>query len=662
MDGETRWPPVSRPATPLVKVQAPVDPKWKVFKIQVMKFFDTFVKARAAVPKFIADSIYESEGPAPKRRRIKPSRLLDTSSDEEIPVRKVKTAIPAPPPVAKRVPAAKKGQAGPSKEEIKKMDREEIMERLRAARAAAAAKMRTPTQRSPWKVTSMNNGVSAEKDPDAGFVDVSPFLEVQVQTGSEMNDTLPATPSSNRGKSPTVKSYADLPRHDAFYLSPSSAAAVSASLSADKDAPPQETGPYFDFLDWDNDSPKRSTPLKGPAKSVPKSQVDGRRRLSPVREKTIEERLESIESSVLSLEVLGRESSAKADLILMNVGRVIRSLLPSEKRLCKPGGMPKLPLENREQLNKFEAFLGKSDTNLSAVCDYLSSFIRTSVPDPERKSAQAILSHLLYNNLAKEMNLEGGNKKIGFRNHVRKSSHCVDDHDNQNATCVADDTILDENVHNCVHSDIGSSVPANICVSFSDTLREHADMYVAKLYAKPGVPRNLVQSVIDDITELLSSCVQSQFKTEIMQVLSDCHASPEQLQLVNSLFECLKEPFSYISTKYKRLKYFQERGALLMPETFKVSGCDSDVVVSIPLIDVLKNFLELPGVYDTISTYNASLKADDGQVENFMQCPLWEKKRAGYSNTDIVLPINVYNDGFQCNNPIGPHCKSLDGV
>lgn len=51
----------------------------------------------------------------------------------------------------------------------------------------------------------------------------------------------------------------------------------------------------------------------------------------------------------------------------------------------------------------------------SFQCDYLSNFVRTQVPDPERKSAQAILAKLLYNNLAQLMNLDGGNRKIAFR-------------------------------------------------------------------------------------------------------------------------------------------------------------------------------------------------------------------------------------------------------
>lgn len=56
-----------------------------------------------------------------------------------------------------------------------------------------------------------------------------------------------------------------------------------------------------------------------------------------------------------------------------------------------------------------------SNFDFSFQCDYLSNFIRTQVPDPERKSAQAILSKLFYNNLAQLINLDGGNNKIAFR-------------------------------------------------------------------------------------------------------------------------------------------------------------------------------------------------------------------------------------------------------
>lgn len=82
-----------------------------------------------------------------------------------MPIRKNKAVIPAPPPIlgALKSKVARKGQ-GLTKEEFKK-ERAEVMERLNAARTAAAAKMTSSPvipRKSPWKVTPMKNqsGVS----------------------------------------------------------------------------------------------------------------------------------------------------------------------------------------------------------------------------------------------------------------------------------------------------------------------------------------------------------------------------------------------------------------------------------------------------------------------------------------------------------------------
>jgi len=76
----------------------------------------------------------------------------------------------------------------------------------------------------------------------------------------------------------------------------------------------------------------------------------------------------------------------------------------------------------------------------------------------------------------------------------------------------------------------------------------------------------------------------------------------------------------------------------------------------------LKKFIELPNVFDTICSYISSLHNDDDRVKNIMQCPLWQSKRSNYAESDIVMPMNVFIDGFQCNYPLGSHRLTLDGV
>lgn len=119
----------------------------------VSLFIDSFVMARTAVPKFLEDSSYDTEKDIPKKRkRIRPCRLDSTSSEEDLLVAKrTKASIPAPPQInLQAAKAGRKGQ-GPSKSELSKLARQEVMKRLTAARAAAAAKM--SGSKSAWEVT-----------------------------------------------------------------------------------------------------------------------------------------------------------------------------------------------------------------------------------------------------------------------------------------------------------------------------------------------------------------------------------------------------------------------------------------------------------------------------------------------------------------------------
>lgn len=113
------------------------------------------MKARDAVKRAIEDSNFETDAHSPtpkKRRRIKPSRLDSTSSEDELPIKRNAAVIPPPPPVSNQPPVkVRKGQ-GPSKDELRKQQREELMKRIKAAKDAAAAKM-SGVKMSPWKIT-----------------------------------------------------------------------------------------------------------------------------------------------------------------------------------------------------------------------------------------------------------------------------------------------------------------------------------------------------------------------------------------------------------------------------------------------------------------------------------------------------------------------------
>ncbi|XP_052130535.1 uncharacterized protein LOC127751291 [Frankliniella occidentalis] len=161
-NGYTRWPPDTKPISQLVKNQAPCNEKWDKFKVQVMKYYDTFSKALAAVPKFVADSTYETEDPEipVKRRRIRTQRF-ESSSEDDLPVKASVKSI-KPPPAIKAKPNQQLSRAA-----LKSKDKQAIIEKLKQAKATLAAKTKSPSKGSPWKVTAQDNEVSPQKCKEA---------------------------------------------------------------------------------------------------------------------------------------------------------------------------------------------------------------------------------------------------------------------------------------------------------------------------------------------------------------------------------------------------------------------------------------------------------------------------------------------------------------
>ncbi|KAK3931258.1 FAST kinase domain-containing protein 4 [Frankliniella fusca] len=428
MVGQIYWPPPHKNATNLIKFEVPHETSWKKLNIKVMRFYDTFSAARAAVPHFLADSQYETEtGEVPvTRKRTRNRRFISSDSDsDDVPVRKLaKTVIPAPPEVNissnSRKGSNQSRKGGMSRDELKKQNREDLMARLKAAREAAAAKLKTKSplktpQKSPWKIAPLKQPNSKPVSDSvitaelSAGTDISPIkpLEGCENFALEMTESVAQSPSKNHDdnenpdspdsllstpkiidqqtveSSPTVRYFSQLPNNEAFCLSPRSAKSFTSNL------------------------------LKKISQKTPADNVS--RQLFSTESNVIVDKIKIMEIAIARLEVLSREISAKLDTVLMNVGRLKRTIIPGEAKIIMPAQMQKLPLETKDQLNQFESFLGESDLNLTAVCDHLSSYIRSSVADPERKSANAILQKLLYNNLAKDMNLEGGNGKISFR-------------------------------------------------------------------------------------------------------------------------------------------------------------------------------------------------------------------------------------------------------
>ncbi|KAK3914092.1 Proline-rich protein 5, partial [Frankliniella fusca] len=477
MKGKMYWPPKN--VTNHVKFQHPFNPDWCKTDVQVLRFYETYAKARNSVKKFEDDSHYETEpeGIQTKRRRIQNKKYISDSSDDE-PVHKLSTAvIPAPPMVVRNTSKTVKG-LGLSTSELKKKEREEVMEKLKAARAKAASKLGSTSQRSPWKISALDETAPYKTMEDSSAnafntESMNVLSSCSIQQGTTQHTTQShhspqrsnpsehsphrsnpsehsprsnpsqhSPPWSNLDTPQKLPSCHGTPRSDISftYVSPNCTTLLNDTLSLHSQhstpncvhdneqisslpnrAEMLSKSDEKRILDYKSIPVNKSFSLspksaRAVSLSLQKTQSsDGRRRLFSSEEDSIKDQLSSFKISLESLETISRKNAAKLDILLMNQSRIVKSMIPSERRITAPPNMPCLPLESKKALDMYESFLKESDVNLAAVCDYMSNFIRSSVVDPERASARSILTKLLSNNLAKEMNLQGGNNKIAFR-------------------------------------------------------------------------------------------------------------------------------------------------------------------------------------------------------------------------------------------------------
>ncbi|KAL6434729.1 hypothetical protein ACFW04_006217 [Cataglyphis niger] len=202
---------------------------------------------------------------------------------------------------------------------------------------------------------------------------------------------------------------------------------------------------------------------------------------------------------------------------------------------------------------------------------------------------------------------------------------------------------------------------------FKLLVRNRCDAFVAKLYNRSSIPRNHIQSIIEDSTLFLTSVKY----TSQLNILS---CDDKIIQSITSMFETIENPFHHLKNEYQRLEYLKSCGHYIVPVEYYIGyivskNIGTDIVENIkdvcgyfiPLRLTLQKFFELPDAFTATMSYINSLK-DSDSISNFIQSKLWCEKRKNFGVDVYVFPLFVYYDDWEVNNTLGSHCISLGGV
>lgn len=136
---------------------------------------------------------------------------------------------------------------------------------------------------------------------------------------------------------------------------------------------------------------------------------------------------------------------------------------------------------------------------------------------------------------------------------------------------------------------------------------------------------------------------------------------------MNTLFDIYQNAFIDHSTDNKSLDYFKRSGTYIPPEicpsatTLELRNSNGSKVIDevdksmavIPLKLVLKKFLELPNVLNSILLYMKKVKSSD-LLESTIQGELFIEISKNFGSK-LVLPLILFIDDFEINNVLGTH-------
>jgi len=205
-------------------------------------------------------------------------------------------------------------------------------------------------------------------------------------------------------------------------------------------------------------------------------------------------------------------------------------------------------------------------------------------------------------------------------------------------------------------------------VDFKVALYDSTLSLASKLYSIPSLNRIQVQNILKIASDYISSGFLDVLKSKTMSILgNDFNGTQEDLQHLNEMFASIQDPLEGLRTETQRLIALEQSHAYIPPTPFYIGEDEvlkmvNGVKIRTPIEltgqyicmkTVLKYFLELPGVYDTVITNIQNLR-DSNQFSNIIQGPLWQQILDKFENR-IVLPLILYFDDAEPDNQSGSH-------
>ena len=200
-------------------------------------------------------------------------------------------------------------------------------------------------------------------------------------------------------------------------------------------------------------------------------------------------------------------------------------------------------------------------------------------------------------------------------------------------------------------------------LNYLQLLEHEFTLFTLRLYKNPVIPRNVVQNVVEVVTNfvyLTFSYLQKSIEVE---------SKDSDYQLIFNVFNSSKTVFDKFNSERKRFELYKEKGLMIEPVTFLFGKTCSEkknkngkqvikkqkLSYYIPLKWSLKVLLEIPGTYRLLKNYIKTVQNEKQIIFSFVQSELYKKKCLCLDKEDDIFPLFIFIDDFEAGNGMGSH-------
>lgn len=199
--------------------------------------------------------------------------------------------------------------------------------------------------------------------------------------------------------------------------------------------------------------------------------------------------------------------------------------------------------------------------------------------------------------------------------------------------------------------------------TFSRELASESADLVGDLSFFGDIGRGRTFDLINRFENFLKNRPISILLNQMIRRMKSLGESDNNLAAYETMIAKMQNAFSEVDTEQKFLNYMRKAETYISPieiminaekkckDTTKVPDSPKQISIEfIPLRRTLKRFLELPDVFEETMANLTELENEKKIITNVVQGEFWKVRKQTHQGR-IVLPILIYNDDFETNNP-----------